>query len=64
MSVYPKPLSNLFTGVPSNPDAAFTWKNSKIYLFKGQKYWRLNNQLRVESGYPLSIKERWMQCNY
>lgn len=64
LSIYPKSISNLFTGVPHNPDAAFTWGNGKIYFFKGDKYWRLNHHLKVDSGYPLSIKERWMQCNY
>ncbi|XP_068171141.1 matrix metalloproteinase-19 [Antennarius striatus] len=62
LTVYPKPLSALFTGVPSSPDAAFTWTNSKIFFFKGDEYWRVNEMLRVERGYPLSKKERWMRC--
>ncbi|XP_069509808.1 matrix metalloproteinase-19 [Ambystoma mexicanum] len=61
-STYPKKISSLFTGVPSNLDAALTWKNSKVYFFKGDKYWRVNRQLRADRGYPLSKAERWMQC--
>ncbi|XP_007540797.1 matrix metalloproteinase-19 [Poecilia latipinna] len=61
-SFYPKPLSKLISGLPSSPDAAFTWNNGKIFFFKGDNYWRVNEQLKVDSWYPLSKAERWMRC--
>lgn len=62
LSHYPKPLTSLFTGVPSSPDAAFTWTNGKMFFFKGDEYWRVNELLTVDRGYPQSKMERWMRC--
>ncbi|CAL8401469.1 unnamed protein product [Arctogadus glacialis] len=62
LTYYPKPLSMLFSGVPASPDAALTWTNGKVFFFKGDDYWRLNDSLSVDRGYPQSTATRWMRC--
>ncbi|XP_070766925.1 matrix metalloproteinase-19-like [Enoplosus armatus] len=63
-SSYPKPIGQLFQGLPSNTDAALTWANGHIYLFKGTQYWRVNQHHQaVEKAYPLSTATHWMQCD-
>ncbi|XP_042554826.1 matrix metalloproteinase-19 isoform X1 [Dipodomys spectabilis] len=61
-SRYPKPIKELFTGVPDQPSAAMSWRDGRVYFFKGKEYWRLNRQLRVEKGYPQNIARNWMHC--
>lgn len=62
-SAYPKPAKQLFRGLPSNTDAAFTWTNGHVYFFKGSEYWRVNLQRQaVEKPYPKSTAARWMHC--
>lgn len=61
---YPKPVGQLFKGMPSNTDAAITWTNGYVYIFKGTEYWRVNqNYQAVEKTYPLNTALRWMQCD-
>ncbi|KAK9515203.1 hypothetical protein VZT92_025868 [Zoarces viviparus] len=63
-SSYPKPIGQLFHGAPTNTNAAFTWTNGHIYLFKGTQYWRVNQHHRaVEKAYPLSADSHWMHCD-
>ncbi|XP_037702177.1 matrix metalloproteinase-19 [Choloepus didactylus] len=61
-SRYPKPIKGLFTGVPVQPSAAMSWRDGRVYFFKGKHYWRLNRQLRLEKGYPRDIAQNWMHC--
>ncbi|CAK6963795.1 matrix metalloproteinase-19-like [Scomber scombrus] len=63
-SSYPKSVEKLFYGLPSNTNAALTWTNGHIYVFKGSQYWRVNQQHQaVEKAYPLDIASHWMQCD-
>ncbi|CAJ1084596.1 matrix metalloproteinase-19-like [Xyrichtys novacula] len=63
-TLYPKPLRHLFQGIPGDIDAAFTWTNAHIYVFKGPQYWRLNqNHQAVGKAYPLSTATHWMRCD-
>lgn len=61
-SHYPKPIKRLFTGVPDQLSAAMSWQDGHVYFFKGKQYWHLNQQLRVEKGYPRDIAHNWMHC--
>lgn len=61
-SRYPKPTKGLFTGVPDQPSAAMSWRDGRVYFFKGKQYWRLNQQLRAEKGFPRDIAHNWMHC--
>lgn len=62
LSRYPKPIKELFTGVPDQPSAAMSWQDGQVYFFKGKEYWRLNQQLRVAKGYPRNTTH-WMHCS-
>lgn len=55
----PKPIANIFRGLPTNLDAAFYYeKTGKTYFFKGSNYWRFAD-LQMDRGYPRSIRVGW-----
>ena len=58
---YPKLISDVFPGVPSNIDAVFVWaKDLKTYFFKGNFYYRYDERKKkVERGYPKKSGMRW-----
>ena len=60
---YPKPIGEVFKGVPANIDAVFTWpKDGKTYFFKGPQYYKYNDKKQeIESGYPRPTKNRWKE---
>jgi len=44
----------------SGIDAAFCWRNGKVYLFSGDRYVRYDARLdAVDPGYPRSIGDNW-----
>merc|ERR1712107_334153 len=52
---YPRKISDDWSGLPSNIDAAVTWPdNGMTYFFKGDEYWKFKNQEGI-SGYPKKI---------
>ena len=44
-------------------DAVFTWeKNKRLYFFKGNQYWRYNDQTRkTDAKYPRTINDAWVK---
>lgn len=58
----PLPITKL--NLPSelaNMDAALEWgRNGRLYLFKGDKYWRYNYEDKsIDAGYPRQITGPW-----
>jgi hypothetical protein len=59
---YPRDV-NVWRGIPTPVDAAFTNFDGKTYFFKGANYWLFNGtKLEVETGYPRPIAEKWTLC--
>jgi len=51
-----KNLSNIFPGLPKEPDAGFTWHNGLTFIFKGYQYYRYRN-FTLEPGFPRRISQ-------
>ena len=60
-SGFPKRISLVFDGIPSNIDAVFVWgKDRATYFIKGKLYYKFNNKTnKVDRGYPKNVNERW-----
>lgn len=58
---YPRAISGFWPGLfVSGIDAAFCWRNGKVYFFSGSQYSRYDALLdRVDAGYPRSIAGSW-----
>ncbi|XP_071855392.1 uncharacterized protein [Apostichopus japonicus] len=55
---YPKPIFEVFPGLPTNLYAAVYWPNGKTYFFKGSQYWRTFGTT-IDDGYPMRIAYGW-----
>ncbi|XP_038045849.1 72 kDa type IV collagenase-like isoform X2 [Patiria miniata] len=56
---FPKPINQVFPGLPDNIDAALYYPPyGKTYIFKGSQYWRTDNEV-VDTGYPRDISSDW-----
>ncbi len=63
---YPKPLAEVFPGVPfERVDAALLTGFDSLYFFHGNQYVRYNPaQHRVDEGYPQPISKRWVGVTF
>ncbi|XP_077868624.1 matrix metalloproteinase-19-like [Saccoglossus kowalevskii] len=53
---YPVKIKEVFKGIPSNINAAFTSRwTQRTYFFKGTRFWRFYDKT-LEAGYPKSIE--------
>ncbi|XP_033102150.1 interstitial collagenase-like [Anneissia japonica] len=62
---YPRPISEVFKGIPSDLSAAFRYKDGHTYFLKGKEYYRYNN-LRQEAdkaGFPRLFGVDFLACN-
>ncbi|XP_058640626.1 matrix metalloproteinase-19-like isoform X1 [Onychostoma macrolepis] len=63
LRLYPRPLAQLSSGLPRDPDAAFSASDGRVYVFSGERFWSLSPALTLEKGSPLRTRERWMRCD-
>lgn len=53
---FPRPISRDWEGLPGYVDAAVTFKDGRMFFFKGNRYWRYTNR-RLDAGYPKLISQ-------
>ena len=64
-SVYPKPISSFWKGIPNNVDTVFRWSDDQTYFFKGNFYYRFDfTKGAVDDGYPRHVSEGWKGVLY
>ena len=44
---YPREVERNWVGIPKDVDAAFQWDNMLTYFFKGNQYWRFQDDLMM-----------------
>uniref|UniRef100_A0A671R1K4 Matrix metalloproteinase-19-like n=1 Tax=Sinocyclocheilus anshuiensis TaxID=1608454 RepID=A0A671R1K4_9TELE len=54
-----KPLQ-LISALPSDPDAAFTGSDGRVYVFRDARQWRVSTALTLEESYPLRSRHGWL----
>ncbi|CAB3381228.1 Hypothetical predicted protein [Cloeon dipterum] len=61
---YPQKITERWRGVPSNIDAALTYRDGMTYFFKGKQYWRFDNaEIQTLQKYPKSSGRDWFGCS-
>ncbi|XP_075220209.1 stromelysin-2-like [Lycorma delicatula] len=59
---YPRSMGN-FRNIPTDLDAAMTWKDGITYFFKGKQYWGFNNTWKkADADFPRSATSYWLGC--
>ncbi|XP_022104778.1 matrix metalloproteinase-19-like isoform X2 [Acanthaster planci] len=58
-SGFPKTIASTFAGLPNDIDTAVYYPaNGRTYFFKGNQYWRFNNEV-MDANYPRPIRGNW-----
>ncbi|XP_043102232.1 matrix metalloproteinase-19-like isoform X2 [Puntigrus tetrazona] len=58
LKLRPRLLSELSSGLPRDPDAAFSSSDGRVHVFSRERFWSLSPALT-----PLRSTETWMRCD-